>query len=79
MIPPPSVSFEELLGTVPKEKRNLLDCQVESDRNLTVIAQNVTDWDLVLPFLIPTESAMGTEEAIRGNYHTVERRRLVTS
>ena len=60
------------------EKRYLLDCQVKNDRHLAEIARKVTDWNLVLPYLMARES-LETEEAILGNYQTVERRRLVTS
>ena len=78
MVSPQSLSFKELLCGVPEEKRYLLDCQVKNDRHLAEIARKVTDWNLVLPYLIMRES-VETEEAILGNYHTVERRRLVTS
>ena len=73
-----SLSFEQLLRRVPYEKRYLLDCQVESDWHLAEIARKVTDWNLVLPYLIVKDS-VEVEEAILGNYQTVERRRLVTS
>ena len=78
MVSPRLLSFEELLCRVPEEKRYLLDCQVESDRHLAEIARKITDWNLVLPYLIARES-VEVEEAILGNYQTVERRRLVTS
>ena len=79
MVSPQSLSFEELLcGVLPEQKRYLLDCQVKNDRHLAEIARKVTDWNLVLPYLIARES-VETEEAILGNYQTVERRRLVTS
>ena len=75
---PRLLSFEELLCRVPEEKRYLLDCQVENDRHLAEIAWKLTDWNLVLPYLI-ARGSVETEEGILGNYRTVERRRLVTS
>ena len=78
MTSPRSLSFEELLSRVPEQKRYLLDRKVESDRHLAEIAQKVTRWRDMPPYLIARESEEA-EEAILENYPTVERRRLVSS
>ena len=79
MASPRSLSFEELLRRVPENERYRLDWKLNNERHLAEIARQlrqVTDWNLVLPYLI-SWGAVETEEVILGNYHTVERR-LVT-
>ena len=78
MASPRPPSFEELLHRVPEKKRYRLDWKLENERHLAEIARQVTDWKVVLPFLIPW-GAMQTKEAILENNQTVERRKLVTS
>lgn len=72
------LSFEELLRKVPGEKRHLLDRKVENSRHLARIAQRLTEWKEVLPFLLENDTEEA-EEAITEDYKKTKRRRLVHS
>jgi len=72
------LSFEELLRKVPVEKWHLLDRKVENSRHLARIAQRLTEWREVLPFLLENDTEEA-EEAITEDYKKTKRRRLVHS
>lgn len=68
------LSLEKLFGDlVPEEKWYLLDCIVKDD-HLTVLAENLTHWQEIVPYLELTEAE---EAAIERNYDREERRRFV--
>ena len=74
----PLLSFEELLRKVPMEKRYLLDRKVENNRQLSKIAQKLSEWREVLPYLLESD-AEEAEEAIADDFRRTKRRRLVHS
>ena len=67
------LSFEEILRAVPEEKQHLLDSKVEEDQ-LAKIANNLTQWQDVVPYLGLKET---DEIAIKEDHGTTGRRRLV--
>ena len=70
-----NLAFEGLMcDLVPQEKRYILNCKVESDRHLSEIAKNLTNWQGVVPYLGLTEA---DEEAIKRDHDNEERKRLV--
>ena len=74
----PLLSFEELLRKVPMKKRYLLDRKVENNRHLSKIAQKLSEWRDVLPYLLESD-AEEAEEAIADDFRRTKRRRLVHS
>ena len=74
----PLLSFEELLRKVPMKKRYLLDRKVKNNRHLSKIAQKLSEWREVLPYLLESD-AEAAEEAIADDFRKTKRRRLVHS
>ena len=71
------LSFDELLCKVPEEKRHLLDNEVKYI-NLAKIAEKLTEWQKVLPYLLESD-AEEEEETILQDFQNTDRRRLVHS